>query len=201
MIAAYSDKVRFRARKQAQYRRLKSRPPITKNGHHVQLLLNSGLFLDLPHLEESGASGIGLFRTELQFMVASSFPKMSEQEQLYRQVLVAAGDRPVTFRSLDIGGDKVLPYVRALEEEENPAMGWRAIRLGLDRPGLLRTQIRALLKAAGDRELRLMFPMVTEVGEFLRADGATLRMLVHVHASSERARDATRQCLAGGPLA
>ncbi|MBT9290713.1 phosphoenolpyruvate--protein phosphotransferase [Prosthecodimorpha staleyi] len=172
---AYAEKVRFRARRQAQYRRLRSRPAMTKDGTDVQMLLNAGLLVDLPHLDESGAAGIGLFRTELQFMVASSFPKMSEQEQLYRQVLVAAGDRPVTFRSLDIGGDKVLPYVRALEEEENPAMGWRAIRLGLDRPGLLRTQIRALLKAAGDRELRLMFPMVTEVGEFLRAQAMVER--------------------------
>ena len=172
---AYAEKVRFRARRQAQYRRLRSRPASTKDAQDVQMLLNAGLMVDLPHLDESGAAGIGLFRTELQFMVASSFPKMSEQEQLYRQVLVAAGDRPVTFRSLDIGGDKVLPYVRALEEEENPAMGWRAIRLGLDRPGLLRTQIRALLKAAGDRELRLMFPMVTEVGEFLRAQAMVER--------------------------
>ncbi len=167
--SAFAEKVRFRARKQAQYRRLKSRPSITKDGQHVQLLLNSGLFLDLPHLEESGASGIGLFRTELQFMVAPSFPKIGEQEQLYRKVLESAGGKPVTFRSLDIGGDKVLPYAQAFEEEENPAMGWRAIRLGLDRPGLLRIQIRALLKAAAGRELRLMFPMVTVASEFERA--------------------------------
>lgn len=173
--SAYAEKVRFRARRQAQYRRLRSRPATTKDGLDVQMLLNAGLLVDLPHLDESGAAGIGLFRTELQFMVASSFPKMSEQEALYRQVLEAAGDRPVTFRSLDIGGDKVLPYVRAIEEEENPAMGWRAIRLGLDRPGLLRTQIRALLKAAGERELRLMFPMVTEVSEFMKAQAMVER--------------------------
>ena len=167
--SAYAEKVRFRARRQAQYRRLRSRPASTKDAQDVQMLLNAGLMVDLPHLEEAGAAGIGLFRTELQFMVASSFPRMAEQEALYRKVLETAGERPVTFRSLDIGGDKVLPYVHAFEEEENPAMGWRAIRLGLDRPGLLRTQVRSLLKAAGGRDLRLMFPMITEISEFERA--------------------------------
>ena len=173
--SAFAEKVRFRARRQAQYRRLKSRPSITKDGQHVQLLLNSGLFLDLPHLEESGASGIGLFRTELQFMVASSFPRIAEQEGLYRKVLESSGGKPVTFRSLDIGGDKVLPYAQNFEEEENPAMGWRAIRIGLDRPGLLRIQVRALLKAAAGRELRLMFPMITEVSEFEKAQALVER--------------------------
>lgn len=172
---AYGEKVRFRARRQAQYRRLRSRPAMTKDGLDVQMMLNAGLLVDLPHLDESGAAGIGLFRTELQFMVASSFPRMSEQEDLYRQVIRVAGDKPVTFRSLDIGGDKVLPYIRHSEEEENPAMGWRAIRLGLDRPGLLRTQIRALLKACAGHELRLMFPMVTEVSEFERAQAMVER--------------------------
>ena len=173
--SAFAEKVRFRARRQAQYRRLKSRPSLTKDGQHVQLLLNSGLFLDLPHLEDSGASGIGLFRTELQFMVASSFPRIGEQEGLYRKVLESAGGKPVTFRSLDIGGDKVLPYAQNFDEEENPAMGWRAIRIGLDRPGLLRIQVRALLKAAAGRELRLMFPMITEVSEFERAQALVER--------------------------
>lgn len=102
-------------------------------------------------------------------MIASAFPRMGEQHQLYAKVLDGAAGKPVTFRSLDIGGDKVLPYLSRLVHEENPAMGWRAIRLGLDRPALLRTQIRALLKAAQGRELRLMFPMVSEVMEFRRA--------------------------------
>ena len=167
--AAYAEKVRFRARRQAQYRRLRSKPASTKDAQHVQMLMNAGLLVDLPHLDEAGAAGIGLFRTELQFMVATSFPRMAEQEALYRRVIEAAGDRPVTFRTLDIGGDKVLPYVHSFEEEENPAMGWRAIRLGLDRPGLLRTQLRAMLKAAGGRDLRIMFPMITMVSEFERA--------------------------------
>ena len=96
--------------------------------------MNAGLLVDLPHLDESGAEGIGLFRTELQFMIAAKMPKLAEQKALYAAVLDAAAGRPVTFRTLDIGGDKVLPYMRTAEEE-NPAMGWRAIRLGLDRPG------------------------------------------------------------------
>ena len=131
--------------------------------------MNAGLAVDLPQLAEAGASGIGLFRTELQFMVASTFPRAEAQERLYRDVLDAARDKPVTFRTIDIGGDKVLPYFKNATTEENPALGWRAIRLTLDRPGLLRTQIRALLKAAGGRELRVMLPMVTELGEISRA--------------------------------
>ena len=135
----------------------------------MTLLMNAGLAVDLPQLAEAGASGIGLFRTELQFMVASTFPRAEAQEKLYRDVLDAARGKPVTFRTIDIGGDKVLPYFKNATTEENPALGWRAIRLTLDRPGLLRTQIRALLKAAGGRELRIMLPMVTELGEIARA--------------------------------
>jgi phosphotransferase system enzyme I (PtsP) len=150
--SAYVEKVRFRARRQEQYRALRDKPCITRDGERVSLLLNAGLVVDLPHITETGADGIGLFRTELQFMVAAAFPRTSEQLRLYRAVLDAAGERPVTFRTLDVGGDKVLPYMRVVEEE-NPAMGWRAIRLGLDRPGLLRSQIRALLRGAPGRRL------------------------------------------------
>ena len=157
MEAAYIERVRLRARRQLQYLALRDRPCVTKDGVPVTLLLNAGLTVDLPHIEETGAAGIGLFRTELQFMVAATFPRTAEQFSLYRAVLDAAGDKPVTFRTLDIGGDKVLPYMRNVEEE-NPALGWRAIRLGLDRPGLLRSQIRALLRAAGGRELQADVP-------------------------------------------
>jgi len=163
--AAYVERVRLRARKQAQYRTLRDKPCVTRDGHEIALHLNAGLLVDLPHIEETGAVGIGLFRTELQFMVATSFPRIGEQLALYRSVLAAAGDKPVTFRTLDIGGDKVLPYMSAFEEE-NPALGWRAIRLGLDRPGLMRSQIRALLRAASGKALRIMFPMVAVVDEF-----------------------------------
>ena len=133
----YADRVRLRARRQAQYAELRDKPTVTKDGEKIALLLNAGLLVDLPHIAETGAAGIGLFRTELQFMVAPDMPRDAEQLRLYREVLNAAGKRPVTFRTLDIGGDKVLPYLRFEEEEENPALGWRAIRLGLDHPDLL----------------------------------------------------------------
>jgi phosphotransferase system, enzyme I, PtsP len=165
---AYADKVRFRARRQAQYAMLRDTPPVTRDGQRVRLLVNAGLLVDLPHVEEAGADGIGLFRTELQFMIASTFPRVSKQAELYGAVLDAAGDRPVVFRSLDIGSDKVLPYM-SHAKEENPALGWRAIRIALDRPALLKLQMRALLRAAGGRTLRVMFPMVTEIDEFRRA--------------------------------
>ncbi|CDX57797.1 Phosphoenolpyruvate-protein phosphotransferase [Mesorhizobium plurifarium] len=167
--AAYAEKVRFRARRQEVYRELRKKPSLTKDGVPVDLLMNAGLAVDLPQLTESGAAGIGLFRTELQFMVASTFPRAEAQERLYRDVLDAARGKPVTFRTIDIGGDKVLPYFKGAIQEENPALGWRAIRLTLDRPGLLRTQIRALLKACGGRELKLMLPMVTELSEIAQA--------------------------------
>ncbi|WP_439872350.1 phosphoenolpyruvate--protein phosphotransferase [Rhizobium leguminosarum] len=161
---SYEEKVRFRARRQEQFRALRAVEPVTKDGQRISLMMNAGLLVDLPQLSESGAEGIGLFRTELQFMIASTMPKADEQEQFYRNVIKQAAGRTVTFRTLDIGGDKVVPYFRG-HEEENPALGWRAIRLSLDRPGLLRTQLRALLKASADTELKLMVPMVTEVSE------------------------------------
>src|SRR6266581_3841334 len=179
MEAAYVERVRLRARRQLQYLALRDKPCMTRDGQKIELMINAGLAVDLPHIEETGAAGIGLFRTELQFMVAASFPRTAEQFGLYRAVLDAAGQKPVTFRTLDIGGDKVLPYMRNVEEE-NPALGWRAIRLGLDRPGLLRSQIRALLRAAAERELRIMFPMVTTVDEFDRAKGFVERELTHL---------------------
>src|SRR5690606_24558853 len=147
---AYAEKARFRARRQAMYRELRNRPSVSKDGCEVELNMNAGLAVDLPQLFESGAAGIGLFRTELQFMVAATFPRVDTQERFYREILEAANGRPVTFRTLDIGGDKVLPYFTGnVTPEENPALGWRAIRLTLDRPGLFRTQVRALLRAAG----------------------------------------------------
>jgi phosphotransferase system enzyme I (PtsP) len=164
VVAAYGDKARFRARRQRQYRALRERPSVTRDGQRVELHINAGLEVDVPHLAESGADGIGLFRTELQFMVSSTLPRLERQTQMYRAVVREAGARPVVFRTLDVGGDKALPYLRQ-PEEENPALGWRAIRLSLDRPGLLRTQVRALLRATAGRELRLLLPMVTTVGE------------------------------------
>src|SRR5215211_3319145 len=189
MEAAYIERVRLRARRQSQYQALRNRACITKDGVPVTLMLNAGLAVDLLHMEETGAAGIGLFRTELQFMVAATFPRPAEQFSLYRAVLDAAGGRPVIFRTLDIGGDKLLPYMRSVEEE-NPALGWRAIRLGLDRPGLLRSQIRALLRAAGGRALKIMFPMISVVDEFDQAKIMVERELTylrqHGHSLPER---------------
>ena len=177
--AAYAERVQLRARRQAQYHALRDKPCVTKDGCKITLMINAGLAVDLPHIEETGAAGVGLFRTELQFMVADTFPRTNEQLALYRSVLDAAGKKPVTFRTLDIGGDKVLPYMRNVEEE-NPALGWRAIRLGLDRPGLLRSQLRAMLRASGGRELRLMFPMIATVEEFDKAKALVELELTHL---------------------
>jgi phosphotransferase system enzyme I (PtsP) len=188
MEAAYAERVKLRARRQQQYQALRDKPCITKDGKAVTLLLNAGLSVDLPHIADTGAAGIGLFRTELQFMVAPNFPRTTEQYALYRTVLDAAGDKPVTFRTLDIGGDKLLPYMRNVEEE-NPALGWRAIRLGLDRPGLLRTQLRALLRAAGSRALKIMFPMISTVQEFDQAREMVERELTHLRRHGHKLPD------------
>ncbi|MDQ4135560.1 MAG: phosphoenolpyruvate--protein phosphotransferase, partial [Pseudomonadota bacterium] len=166
--AAYAEKARLRAKRQEQYLKLRNVPSVTLDGVEITLQLNAGLLVDLPHLAETGAAGVGLFRTELQFMIAERMPSGSEQQALYSTVFAEVGDKPVTFRTLDIGGDKILPYMQSVEEE-NPALGWRAIRIGLDRPGLLRAQVRALLKAASGRPLKLMFPMVATCDEFERA--------------------------------
>lgn len=163
-------RIRIRQGQRQRYAALKDLPAETKDGTRVELNLNAGLLLDLPYLDETGAAGIGLFRTELQFMLREEFPTVAQQTALYRRVLDQAGDRPVTFRSLDIGGDKVLPYMEAAAEE-NPAMGWRAIRIALDRPSLLRQQLRAFIRAASGKRLRVMFPMVAELDEYIAARG------------------------------
>jgi phosphotransferase system enzyme I (PtsP) len=188
MEAAYAERVRLRARRQQQYQALRDLPCVTRDGEEINLLINAGLSVDLPHIADTGAAGIGLFRTELQFMVAPNFPRASEQYALYRAVIEAADGKPVTFRTLDIGGDKVLPYMRNIEEE-NPALGWRAIRLGLDRPALLRTQLRALLRAGGGRALKIMFPMIATVAEFDQAKDLVERELTHLRRHGHKLPD------------
>jgi phosphotransferase system enzyme I (PtsP) len=165
---AYRHKLALRAQRQAAFAAQRLQPAVTLDGQRVGLMMNAGLKADLPHLAETGAEGIGLFRTELQFMISSDMPRLSDLVGLYADVLDSAVGTRVVFRTLDLGGDKALPYVKS-PIEENPAMGWRAIRVTLDRPALLRYQIRALLKAANGRELDLMFPMVAEVDEFRQA--------------------------------
>jgi phosphotransferase system, enzyme I, PtsP len=143
---AYAEKVRFYAKKQARFAELKDLPSITKDGVVVSLNINAGLIVDMPHLHESGADGVGLYRTELQFMLAQRFPRLTSQIKHYQQVIEQAQGKPIVFRTLDIGADKVLPYLRQ-PKEENPAMGWRSIRMSMERPGLLRLQVRAMLMA------------------------------------------------------
>ncbi len=143
---AYAEKVRFYARRQAQYAALRDVPAVTRDGTRIELNINAGLLVDLPHLHDSGADGIGLYRTELHFMMAQRFPRLTSQVRHYSAIIEQANGKPVVFRTLDIGADKVLPYLRQ-PKEDNPAMGWRSIRMALDRPALLRLQLRALLMA------------------------------------------------------
>ncbi|WP_414642674.1 phosphoenolpyruvate--protein phosphotransferase [Brevundimonas sp.] len=182
MLMAVQSRIEVRSERQKEFTRLRGVDAVTLDGTRITVLTNAGLAVDLENLDATGAEGIGLFRTEFQFMVSEELPRLDSQTALYRLVLDTAGDRPVTFRTLDIGGDKVLPYLET-EREENPAMGRRAIRLGLDRPGLLRLQLRALLTAAAGRELRVMFPMIATVDEFRAA-----RELVDVECAWARRR-------------
>lgn len=168
VLRAVRENMSLRVARQKKYSELRKEPAATKSGERIVLNINAGLTIDMPHLEETGAEGIGLFRTELQFMVRPKMPGIKSQVEYYGKVLEAASGRPVIFRTLDIGGDKSLPYMGAMQEE-NPALGWRAIRMGLDRPALLKSQLRALLIAGAGRSLRIMFPMVAEVSEFARA--------------------------------
>jgi phosphotransferase system enzyme I (PtsP) len=154
-------------KRRAQYAKVKDLPPVTKDGLRISVMVNAGLRDDVAALSATGADGIGLFRTEFQFLVSATLPRRESQQRLYRSVLDAAGDKPVIFRTVDVGGDKSLPYLNTNpEHEENPAMGWRALRLALDRDTLMKAQARALLEAAAGRELQVMFPMVSEPWEF-----------------------------------
>ena len=168
LIDAYSDRVRFKAKRQQRFAGLRDVPSVTRDGVKISLNMNAGLFVDMAQLAPSGAEGIGLFRTELEFMISSGLPMKDRQTEMYRKILDAAEGRPVVFRSLDIGGDKMLPYLRH-DKEENPAMGWRAVRMTLDRSGLFRAQLRALIKAAAGRNLHLMLPMISQTEEYERA--------------------------------
>ena len=140
--------------------------------------MNAGLEIDLPHLKQSGASCIGLYRTELHFMISERLPRLKELQKSYKNVLDTAGSKPVTFRTLDIGGDKILPYLRHAHEE-NPALGWRAIRFALDRPAIFRTQIRALLQASGGANLNILLPMIADIWEIEQARELINREITH----------------------
>ena len=168
VLATVHSAIEARVERRRKYAALRDLPSATRDQARISLHMNAGLLIDMQHLDDTGADGVGLYRTEIPFMVRSEFPDVDAQAWLYGRVLDLADGRPVTFRTLDVGGDKVLPYVGAFGDD-NPAMGWRAIRIGLDRPAMLRRQLRALIQAANGRPLSVMFPMIAEVAELLSA--------------------------------
>jgi phosphotransferase system enzyme I (PtsP) len=165
---SFAEAIESWRRQRAEFTAARNLPSETKDGVPVSLMINAGLLVDIQQLADSGADGVGLYRTEVPFMVRDTFPGVEAQSELYARALDLAGSKPVVFRTLDIGGDKALPYWSGAPDE-NPILGWRAIRIGLDRPAILRQQLRALVQAAAGRELRVMFPMVSELAEFQRA--------------------------------
>ena len=179
------------ALRQAGWAAIRDRPGRTRDGVRLRLMLNMGLLLELPQLDVTGAEGVGLFRTEIAMMARGAVPDTGDQAAIYARVMDAASGRPVLFRTLDLGSDKLLPGTAP--EEDNPAMGWRSLRIGLDRPALLRKQVRALLLAAGGRALSVMFPMVATVAEFRAARNLLL-------AEAKRVRPAPESLLVGSML-
>jgi phosphotransferase system enzyme I (PtsP) len=163
--AAFSRSIASLAEEQAGFQALRALPAVSRDEVAVELNANAGLLIDLPSVRDSGAQGIGLYRTEVAFMVRDRLPDVAAQTELYAGILDEMGDKPVVFRTLDVGGDKALPFLQMDDDEENPAMGWRALRVSLDRPVLLRQQLQAMIQAAAGRRLQVVFPMVTEVAE------------------------------------
>ncbi|HEY5046697.1 MAG TPA: phosphoenolpyruvate--protein phosphotransferase [Rhizomicrobium sp.] len=196
IVAAFEARRALRAQRVARLAAVRDLPAITRDGVPIRLMMNAGLLIDMPHLQESGADGIGLFRTELQFMIGETMPRLRDQIGFYRQVLQAADGKPVIFRTLDLGGDKILPYGR-WEREANPALGWRALRIALDRPALLRYQVRALIAACANATLRILLPMVTDVAEFNNARALVDRELERARLLSQ---PHPRQTLVGAML-
>jgi phosphotransferase system enzyme I (PtsP) len=176
VVKAFRDQMAMQAQAQERYASIRDLPAETLCGRRISLTMNAGLMADLPSLPTSGAEGVGLFRTELQFLVRNKMPKRAELSALYGRVLDAADGQPVVFRTLDIGSDKVLPYMKPTEEP-NPALGWRAIRVGLDKPGVMRMQVQALIRAAAGRDLSVMFPFIAQFDEFSEAKAIFYREL------------------------
>lgn len=165
---AFRDKIAMQMQAQERYASIRKKPAQTLSGEVIALDMNAGLMADLPSLDSSGAEGVGLFRTELQFLTRNQVPKRSELAAIYGSVMDAAGGKRVTFRTLDIGSDKVLPYMKP-QDEPNPALGWRAIRVGLDKKGVMRMQLQALIRGAAGRPLTVMFPFIAQFEEFREA--------------------------------
>ena len=167
LLSGFAHRLATREKKRAGFEAVRNLPAVTTDGVAVSVMVNAGLAEDAANLEATGADGIGLFRTEFQFLVSATLPGRDRQQRLYSKVLASADGKPVVFRTVDIGGDKALPYLTdARDEAENPAMGWRALRLSLERATLMKAQARALIEASGGHILRVMFPMVSEPWEF-----------------------------------
>lgn len=184
VVDAFEQNRIAQTRRRALHQKQAQQPPITRDGTRISLNINAGLLLDVPQMASAHADGIGLYRTEIPFMVRSAYPDVVAQTDLYARVYQQAGDRPVVFRTLDVGGDKVLPYMPIDREQANPALGWRAIRIGLDRPQMLCTQLRALIRACNGNRLDLMFPMVSTLQEWRQATGLLRRELARAEAES-----------------
>ena len=193
---AYVSRIALRSEKKAAYAALRDQPAVTRDGVRIRLMINAGLQLDMESLAESGADGVGLFRTEFQFLVSETLPKLGEQIDLYKRLFESAGGQEIYFRTVDLGGDKLLPNLNQ-EREENPALGWRSLRFALDSPGFFRRQMRALIRAAGARPLTVMFPMVTIPEEFFEAKAMLLEELDW---SRSRGHEVTDQLKVGAML-
>ncbi|HLF58616.1 MAG TPA: phosphoenolpyruvate--protein phosphotransferase [Alphaproteobacteria bacterium] len=193
---AFQETLRARAARAAAYMEMRDLPAVTQDGIAVSININAGLLADLRQLDETGADGVGLYRTEIPFMVRSAFPDVTEQVRFYKKVFRLAKNRAVAFRTLDVGGDKLLSYMRHAAEE-NPAMGWRSIRIGLDHPVLLREQLRALIRAAARKRLDVMFPMISEVAEF---DSAREILDLELERARKRGEGVPKQIRVGAML-
>jgi phosphotransferase system enzyme I (PtsP) len=197
VLDAFEGRLLRNRERQAIYAKLREVEPFTRDGQRIQVMMNAGLRDDIPMLSLTGADGIGLFRTEFQFLVSATLPSRDGQKRLYKDVMDAAGDRPVIFRTVDIGGDKALPYTISEmgREDENPAMGWRALRLALEREGLMKAQARALIEATAGKTLNVMFPMVSEPWEFDAAKDVFDHQLAYLRKLKRTLPEAINYCV------
>jgi phosphotransferase system enzyme I (PtsP) len=193
IVESYNRSRLLSAERRRLYSEVRDLPAVTEDGEKLSILINASLSIELPHLDSTGAEGVGLYRTEIPFMVRAEYPDVAQQTELYSAILDLAGGRPVTFRTLDVGGDKTLPYFPEYKED-NPAMGWRAIRIGLDRPAMLRMQLRAMIRAAAGRDLRVMFPLIAQVAEL---DAARNLVTLELDRAMAEGRQAPREVRVG----
>lgn len=169
LIAEYEQKAKAYEEQKAEWAKLVNEKTVSKDGHHVELVANIGTPKDIKGVIDNGGEGVGLYRTEFLYMGRDNFPTEEEQFEAYKAVLEGMKDgKPVVVRTLDIGGDKELPYLQ-LPHEMNPFLGYRAVRLCLEEQDMFRTQLRALLRASTYGNLKIMFPMIATLGEFRAA--------------------------------